>query len=303
MRAVGYHVRVPRRFPLVLGLPDVHCLPGTDIELYRPHPGRRRPRCAVFDFDGTLSLIRGGWIEIMVGMMLEGLRDLPRSTESAAALKAHVTDFVLTLNGQPTIFQMQRYVEEMAARGGRPEAPAAYHREYLRRLGEKVDERKARIRSGAAAPDDLLVPGARSFLSALAEVGIELTLASGTEIDFIREESRVLNIDHFFENRIFGPDASDPRSFSKLLVMEALLTRHGITGETLIGIGDGVVETEYVVGLGGVAVGVASDETQRSGRMESWKHSRLVAVGAHVMVPDYRHTAELTAWLLDAPVA
>ena len=42
------------------------------------HPGASAPdaRIAVFDFDGTLSLIRAGWMDIMVPMMLETLRGL-----------------------------------------------------------------------------------------------------------------------------------------------------------------------------------------------------------------------------------
>ena len=42
------------------------------------HPGVAAPfaRVAVFDFDGTVSLIRAGWMEIMIPMMLEVLSAL-----------------------------------------------------------------------------------------------------------------------------------------------------------------------------------------------------------------------------------
>jgi len=33
-------------------------------------------RVVLFDFDGTLSLIRSGWMDVMVPMMVEILRDL-----------------------------------------------------------------------------------------------------------------------------------------------------------------------------------------------------------------------------------
>ena len=46
-------------------------LPGTKIEIIRrvclPEP----PSHALFDFDGTLSLIREGWPDVMVPMMVE----------------------------------------------------------------------------------------------------------------------------------------------------------------------------------------------------------------------------------------
>ena len=264
---------------------------------HRPWRWAEPPRCAVFDFDGTLSLIRGGWTEIMVSMMVEQLLTLPKTTENEAALRRTVQHYVLGLNGKPTIYQMQRFAEEIRTRGGSPEDPTRYHQEYLRRLGQRIDDRKERIRTGQATTDDLLVPGARSFLTALSQAGLELTLASGTEIEFVREEARVLQIEHFFEGRIFGP-GDDPTQFTKRQVMLDLLSRHQIAGASMIGIGDGVVETIDMAELGGLTIGVASDEVARSGKLEVWKRDRLVESGAHLIVPDYTVAAELAAEVL-----
>jgi phosphoglycolate phosphatase len=257
-----------------------------------------RPRCAVFDFDGTLSLIRGGWTDIMVTMMVDHLRTLPRTTEDESTLRKSVQHYVLGLNGKPTIYQMQRFATEITARGGTPDDPKQYHQEYLRRLGERIDERKRRLRAGEITADDLLVPGARAFLTALTNAGLELTLASGTELEFIQEEARVLEIDHFFEGRIFGP-GDDPHVFSKRQVMRDLLIRHNITGTALIGVGDGVVETLDMSELGGLSIGVASDELHRSGNLEPWKRDRLVESGAHLIIPDYTAAEELAEHLLN----
>jgi phosphoglycolate phosphatase len=265
------------------------------MEIIRPLPRRPPPRLAVFDFDGTLSLIRGGWTDVMVGMMVEHLVQTP-DADDETNVRARVTDFVLDLNGQPTIFQMQRFTDELRRYGGTPDPPEAYHREYLRRLSVRIDGRKAAIREGRSTPDDLLVLGTRTLLQALADRGVELTLASGTEIEFVREEAAVLQIDHFFEGRIYGPGAN-PRAFSKLGVMQDALDRHRATGELLLGFGDGVAETEIVHGLGGTAIGVASDEVGRSGQPVPWKRTRLIDAGAHVVVPDYAATDELLAWL------
>mgnify|MGYP003705043807 CR=1 FL=1 len=39
----------------------------------------------------------------------------------------------------------------------------------------------------------------------------------------------------------------------------------------------------------GLAVAVASDEANNgSGRVDPWKRERLLGVGAHVVIPDYR---------------
>ncbi len=266
-------------------------------EWHRPWTSTTRPKCAVFDFDGTLSLIRGGWTEVMVTMMVEHLINLPGATDTEPVLREIVRHYVLGLNGKPTIYQMQRFAEEIAARGGIPGIPEEYHQEYLRRLGVRIDERKARIRAGESTPDDLMVPGARTFLTALVNAGVELTLASGTELEFIREEARVLEIDHFFEGRIFGP-GDDPHAFSKLQVMQDLLARHNIDAIALIGVGDGVVETQNMSELGGFTIGVASDELHRAGVCEPWKRERLIESGANLIIPDYQHAAELAEWLM-----
>jgi phosphoglycolate phosphatase len=267
------------------------------LEIIRPLPRRLAPRLAVFDFDGTLSLIRGGWTDVMVDMMVEHLLRAPR-TDEESSLRQRVLDFVLELNGQPTIFQMQRFADELRQAGAQPAPPETYHEEYLHRLGVRIHARKTAIRRGDAAPDDLLVPGSRAFLQSLRERGVELVLASGTEIESVREEAAILQIDHFFAGRIYGPGA-DPRAFTKLSVMQQALHRRGIPPEALVGFGDGVVETENAHYLGGVAVGVASDEIGRSGIPAGWKRHRLIEAGAHLIVADYRDPAPLLAWLWD----
>ena len=46
------------------------------IEPIRPQATAAHARVALFDFDGTLSLIRSGWVDVMVPMMVEILADL-----------------------------------------------------------------------------------------------------------------------------------------------------------------------------------------------------------------------------------
>ena len=60
-------------------------LPGTEIEIIR-QPSRRKPRHVLFDFDGTLSLIREGWPEVMVPLMVEVLQ-ATGTDESPEALR------------------------------------------------------------------------------------------------------------------------------------------------------------------------------------------------------------------------
>ncbi|MBC8114137.1 MAG: HAD family hydrolase [Candidatus Saccharimonas sp.] len=265
-------------------------------ELIRPLKLTRPPRVAVLDFDGTLSLIRSGWVEIMVDLMVDVLQPLSGTTESDAELTAYVTDFVLNLNGRPTIYQMDFFVHEVAQRGGQPKPPEDYKRQFLNTLFVKSERRIAALKGGEVASDDLLVHGARAMLDDLLARGVQLTLASGTAVNHVRHEAQLLGIDHYFEGRIFGP-GDDPREFSKLAVMQQILADAEAGGDELLGLGDGFVEIENIKQLGGIAVGVASDEEHRSGRVEEWKRTRLIQAGADAIVPDYIRWPALAARL------
>ena len=270
-------------------------LDNSTIEVLREPPGRGGYRHVLFDFDGTLSLIREGWTEIMVGMMVEVLLATPRH-ESEEALRPRVRDFVLRLTGKQTIYQMIQLAEEVAARGGAAEEPVVYKRAYLGRLMEQIHDRREALRNGKAAPREMLVPGSEELLAALAERGLSLYLASGTDERYVREEADLLGLTPLFGERIYGA-VDDYRSFSKAMVIERILRENAIEGAHLLGFGDGYVEIENVKAVGGAAVGVASDEAARSGRPDPWKRERLVGIGADVLVADFREWRKLVAYL------
>ena len=265
-------------------------------EYVRPIQLEQPLRVAVLDFDGTLSLIRSGWVEIMVDLMMEVLLPLPGTVETEAELTAYVTNFVLNLNGRPTIYQMDYFVQEAEERGGDPDSPAFYTQQFLDALLQKSTKRIQDLQAGEVTTDDLLVPGARLMLDDLVERGLQLTLASGTAVKNVRHEAGLLGIDHYFEDRIFGP-GDDPRSFSKFEVMQQTLAAANVPGIQLLGFGDGFVEIENVKQLGGIAIGCATDEEHRSGRVEDWKRTRLIQAGADVIVPDYRKWPTLAGQL------
>src|SRR5437867_13263408 len=87
------------------------------IECVRPGVTAEGARVVLFDFDGTLSLIRSGWVEGMVPMMVEVLADL-RSGESLPEIQALVEDSVLRLRGMQTIYQLIALAEQVRQRGG-----------------------------------------------------------------------------------------------------------------------------------------------------------------------------------------
>src|SRR5947208_9611856 len=95
------------------------------IEVLRPGLRRGRFRAVVFDFDGTLSLIREGWQGVMTPMIVEELRRTG-TTEREARLAATTEAIVVGLNGKPTVVQMARLVEEVARRGATPKTALEY---------------------------------------------------------------------------------------------------------------------------------------------------------------------------------
>ena len=83
----------------------------------------------LFDFDGTLSLIREGWPQVMIPMMVSVLRE-PGTTESDAELSEAVEEFVMRLNGRDTIYQMIELAEQVRRRGAEPLDPLQYKHRY-----------------------------------------------------------------------------------------------------------------------------------------------------------------------------
>src|SRR5438270_12867006 len=96
-----------------------------EIEIINPALPRGRFRSVLFDFDGTLSLIREGWPQVMIPMMVDVLRQTG-SEESPEELTAAVEDLVMRLNGRQTIYQMIQLADEVRRRGGTPLEPLAY---------------------------------------------------------------------------------------------------------------------------------------------------------------------------------
>jgi beta-phosphoglucomutase-like phosphatase (HAD superfamily) len=244
-----------------------------------------RIRAAIFDFDGTLSLIREGWPEVMIPMMVEHLARTP-AAESREELTSSVEEFVMRLNGKQTIYQMIQLADEIRKRGGTPLDPLQYKHEYHSLLWRRVSGRVAALESGTMTPEPLTVPGSHGLLARLRERGCPLYLASGTDLVYVQNEVRALALDEFFGSHIYGA-IDEYKNFSKKMVIERVVKELDLQPGELVGFGDGYVEIEEVKRVGGIAVGVASDEAQRTG-INEWKRKRLLSAGADLIVPDYR---------------
>ena len=97
----------------------------------------------------------------------------------------------------------------------------------------------------------------------------------------------------FFQVSVFKKDAS------KRLIISRILEENRIDGSQLLSFGDGYVEIQNTKETGGLAVAVATDEAHNgSGRLDLWKHQRLLGVGADVVIPDFRDGAQLLNCIL-----
>jgi phosphoglycolate phosphatase-like HAD superfamily hydrolase len=270
-------------------------LRNSTIELLHSGPRRDPPVHALFDFDGTLSLIREGWPEVMLPMMVEVLQ-ATGTAETPAELYRLAYQFVMQLTGKQTIYQMMRLAEEVRRRGGTPEDPLVYKQRYHDRLLERIATRREALATRQRPAADMLVPFSLELLAGLQERGVKLYLASGTDEAYVQEEVCLLGLDIYFGRHVYGAQA-DYKAFSKAMVIERILRENQVDGRSLLGFGDGFVEIQNIKAVDGVAVGVASDEAGRSGKPDPWKRDRLISVGADLIIPDFRDWRLLLAYL------
>ncbi len=257
---------------------------------------RRRARVAFFDFDGTVSLLRSGWMKIMLGMMLPDLMAL-HTGETEEDLRAICEDFIWRLTGKDTVFQTLAFADAMRERGAPAVDAAAYKARFLTALCEVSEARMNEIRTGASPPDKYLVPGTRPMLETLRDRGVTLYLASGTDDRELQNEAKLLDIDRYFDGGVHGSQP-DP-SFSKEGLISGVLERGHASGEQLIGFGDGNVEVRLIAEAGGLSVGLATDEAACSA-IDEWKCRRLKEAGAQVIVPNYLDRDALLAERLNS---
>lgn len=248
---------------------------------------------AIFDFDGTLSLIREGWQAIMIPMMVDYLKET-NTEESDAELETIVKTFVTDLTGKQTIYQMIRLVEEIEKRGGKAETPLFYKNDYHDRLLERINYRLDGLRAGTIVADEYLVPGSMDILNLMQSKGIKCYLASGTDEKYVMDEVALLGLTDYFEG-IYGAQ-DDYKNFSKRMVIQKIIEENQLAGKEVVAFGDGYVEIEEMKNVGGIAIGLATDEANRDG-MDEWKRSRLIAANADVIIPDFQVTEGLEALL------
>ncbi len=229
------------------------------------------PRCAVFDFDGTVSLLRTGWQGVMEAMMVDALGEERREL---------VRSYIEESTGVQTILQMEWLDAEVRELKGRSSGPRALKAEYDGLMLELVGRRS---RGG----DALLLPGAVEFIRALKRRGVELHLASGTDRKHVLEEARFLGVEDLFGRENIHGAVGDVSLYSKKKLFAELLASERFSREEFLVCGDGPVEMKVAAELQAARLGVASNESA-PGEWDQAKRERLTRAGAQVLVPDFR---------------
>ncbi|MBD3265931.1 HAD hydrolase-like protein [bacterium] len=265
-----------------------------NMEIIKKDIDRGRIRYALFDFDGTLSLIREGWQNVMIPMMVEILLETD-TNETKEELTQLVKEYVTRLTGKQTIYQMIELKAQVEKRGGKAREPVEYKHDYLARLWQRIQHRVDGLKNGSLNKRDFVVPGTYELLDALKEKNIVMYLASGTDLPCVQNEVDVLGLSNYFGSHIYAA-LDEYKKFSKKMIIEKMLKEEKLHGPELVAFGDGYVEIENTKEVDGIAIGVATDEVGKE-HVDAWKRNRLIEAGADIIIPHYKKLEPLLDYL------
>ena len=284
--------------------PRARFLPASEVEIISK-PSSKSPKIAIFDHDGTISTLRIGWEGVMESMMVRSILGRKVSEippQRLNQVQTAVTNLIARTTGVQTLLQMHALVRLIYDFGfvGDEEVlnPAQYKAIYNRELLQLIKTRTERVANGTLSVSDVTIKGAVGFLQQLSDSGVVLYLASGTDVEDVVQEAKLLGYADLFTGGIYGSVGNIDKD-PKRLVFEQIfdsLARGSATDENCVVFGDGPVELREGKKFGATTIGVVSDERQRYG-INLQKRSRLVLAGADLLIPDFSWNRELFEYL------
>lgn len=247
----------------------------------------------ILDHDGTVSTLREGWQEIMEGFMMSQLLQPSLDAEERALLRKQIQTLIAQTTGQPTLVQMEGLVDMLRTRHFPAEeilAPESYKAQFAAALDARVGERIKDIRRGHYQPGDYMIYGVGAWMRALADKGVSLALASGTDEPSIIFESEVLGVKSFYRGQIWGAKPETPEN-AKFRAIRHFL-QAGIPPAEMAIVGDGPAEMAEGRKAGLLCIGVASHEAKGKEINED-KRASLITAGAQLILPDFSDTQPL----------
>jgi len=268
-------------------------LKNTEIEIINKWKEKPGVKHAIFDHDGTVSTLREGWELIMAPMMIKAILGDKYYDEDISLFRKisiRVHEYIDKTTGIQTLVQMHGLLDLIREFGCVPEEKildaSGYKQIYNNELMKMVKEREHKFEKGELCLDDLTLKNVVPFLQILFDSGIKLYLASGTDVEDVIGEARILGYDHLFEGGIYGA-VGDVSKEAKKNVLDHLLDIIGESGSrNIVTFGDGPVEIRETNKRGGITVGIASNELRRYGLNEH-KRTRLIKAGADIIIPDF----------------
>ena len=273
-------------------------VPGTDIRIYNENIQTGKIKHAIFDFDGTISILREGWEKIMEPVMIESICG---DTEPTPDIIDKARKFIDETTGIQTILQMEGLVEMVKENGFVPEDKIldswGYKKVYNDRLMVPVNERIKEIETGVKSINDYTLKGALDFCKMLYNRNVMMYMASGTDRVDVRNESEKVTAAQYFKGGIYGAIGTI-EEYSKDKVIKEILKEHNLHGSELVVLGDGPVEIRNAKANGAIAIGVASDEETGHGWNEA-KIGRLTNAGCDILIPDFSEGEALLKYLFN----
>ena len=153
-----------------------------------------RIKAALFDFDGTISVIRQGWETVMAPFMLEIISGRP-ADQASSYLKEMVHAYIEKSTGIQTIEQMiwlTEKAESLNVNPDRPKDPWQCKDIYIKRLHQHIQYRRQELSTSEVEPDRYRVAGCAAWLAFLKDQDITMYLASGSDEKDVIEEADLL---------------------------------------------------------------------------------------------------------------
>jgi len=265
----------------------------SEIEIISSLSDKLNIKHAIFDHDGTISLLREGWELIMTPMMIKailGEHYLDADEALYHKVQSRVNDYIDKTTGLQTLVQMKGLIELIREFGLVPEDHMldefGYKQIYNNELLRMVKEREKKLKKGELSVEDFTVKNIIMFLGELHKAGVKLYLVSGTDEEDVKNEASILGYSHLFDGGIFGA-VGDVNKEAKKIVLNRILRSIGESADgQMVTFGDGPVEIRETHKKGGIAIGIASNELRRFGLNES-KRTRLIKAGADLIIPDF----------------
>jgi rfaE bifunctional protein kinase chain/domain len=265
----------------------------SEIEIVSALPDQLNIKHAIFDHDGTISILREGWELIMTPMMIKAILGEHYFDADEALyhkVQLRVNDFIDKTTGVQTLVQMKGLIELIREFGLVPEDHMldefGYKQIYNNDLLKMVKEREKKLKKGELSIEDFTVKNIIMFIGKLHKAGIKLYLASGTDEEDVKNEASILGYSYLFDGGIFGAVGDVNKDAKKLVVDRILSSIEESTDGQIVTFGDGPVEMRETHKRRGISIGVASNELRRFGLNEN-KRTRLIKAGADIIIPDF----------------